>query len=285
MTDPCAKQKQKVADLQDKVADLKDQIQNATGQALHNAAQALGIATTQLAAAQLALQKCEGITPPAPVQPKPITIGVGGIECINATSGLGSDEPYVLVLAVDLSSTLSLSVGGKTVSVPLPSLHVTRVGPWEDVDDGETHSVFELAPADRQPFWDLTGTLKLTDPAKTIFLVTLMENDDADPESIRTTVTGIMAGNLFSNPTLNRDTLASMLRGALDGAINTARGAGATFPFNFDDQIGSTQELRISAADIATASKNGSTELFLSEFNGDGASYSIIFTMSTSPLN
>src|SRR4051794_13707288 len=97
----CAKEKQKVAEWQALVAEYKADVQGATGQALHNAAQALAHATNQLAAAQLALAKCEGTLPP-PVPPKPITIGVNRIECTNATSGFGSDEPYVLVLAVDL---------------------------------------------------------------------------------------------------------------------------------------------------------------------------------------
>jgi len=95
-------------------------------------------------------------------------------------------------------------------------------------------------------------------------------------KSVRTTVQGIVTGNIFSNLALDRDSLARALTGVMDAAIGAARGAGSTFAFNFDDQIGGTQELHITAIDIDRASRNGSTSRNLT-FSGDDAFYQVFF--------
>jgi hypothetical protein len=271
-----------VAKSKERIADLKDQIHGATGSVLHGLAGQLTQALNQLAREEEALAACEGKLPP-PVSPKPITVGVAQIVCRSETSEVGADEPYLLVLAVDMTSTITINSGGKDGSVTFPNLRVTRVGPWDDVDEGETHSVAELDSDSRRSFWNLTGDLQLTDPLKTIFLVALMENDNAEPESVRTVVQGILTGNLFSNMSLTRDALAHALSGAMDAAIATGRGAGATFPFNFDDQIGGTQLLNITDVDIDRATRNGSTGRLLT-FSGDDAFYEVSFIISTSLL-
>src|SRR4051812_21464396 len=101
-----------------------------------------------------------------------IQVYLSSLLCIDETSELSaSDEPYVLVITVDLAS--SVSIAG--FPVPLPAFDVVRYGPFEDVDDGETH----FAPGIAQSFWSITGRpTALADPDQVIFVVALMENDD-----------------------------------------------------------------------------------------------------------
>jgi len=65
------------------------------------------------------------------------------LSCNEETDEVGADEPYVLVIAVNLASTVS--VGG--FPVPLPAFEVTLHGPFNDFDAGETRS----APGRRSP--------------------------------------------------------------------------------------------------------------------------------------
>jgi hypothetical protein len=64
----------------------------------------------------------------------PVTIALKKIKCRIETDEVGSDEPYVLVTAVDLSNPL------------LPNAEVTLYGPWGDVDEGETRTTQPLQP-------------------------------------------------------------------------------------------------------------------------------------------
>lgn len=99
------------------------------------------------------------------------------IHCHEETDEVGADEPYVLVTSVNLAS--SVSVQG--FPVPLPAFDVVRYG-FDDVDDEETH----FTPGMSQSFWGLNGApAALADPQKAIFVVSLMENDDGDPEATR----------------------------------------------------------------------------------------------------
>ena len=54
----------------------------------------------------------------------PVTIAVKNIKRRIETDEVGADEPYVLVTAIDLKTFL------------LPTVEVTRYGPWGDVDKG-----------------------------------------------------------------------------------------------------------------------------------------------------
>jgi hypothetical protein len=77
-------------------------------------------------------------------------IYLSNIHCDEETSELSaSDEPYVLVTAVNLDSTVTVA----GFPVPLPAFEVVKYGPFEDVDAGETH----FAPGITQSFWGITG--------------------------------------------------------------------------------------------------------------------------------
>src|SRR5882724_9020980 len=77
-----------------------------------------------------------------------IQIYLSNIHCHEETSELSSaDEPYVLVAAVNRA----VVVNGSPVT--FPAFDVIRYGPFEDVDDGETH----LAPGISQSFWGIDG--------------------------------------------------------------------------------------------------------------------------------
>ncbi len=185
-------------------------------------------------------------------------------------------------MAVDLGSTIPVQFMGVTVQIPIPAQHVTKVGTWTGVNDDTTRLPSELAPEGRKAFWNLLGNLQLIpDPDKVIFLVGLIENDDANPESVRVAVEAFMMGNLVSNLTLTRDQLVATLIESMNGAIYGARAAGVTFPFNTDDPIGTVQELRIYPVDLEYAYRNGSISTNSLRFYGDDALYEITFQIST----
>src|SRR5215831_4138047 len=94
-----------------------------------------------------------------------------------------SDEPYVIVVAVDLK-------------LPIPQVGSVLYGPWKDIDDGD-FAVTVPVPAGfdtdnfpfavwRKPFWGLTGnSAPLTNPNDVIFLTAVMENDDGKANTAR----------------------------------------------------------------------------------------------------
>jgi hypothetical protein len=92
------------------------------------------------------------------------------VEEINEASA--SEEPYVLVTSVRLNRT-PLGIDKHTV-------RVFRYGVWENFDEGEAHEVND------PPFWGLNSIPEvLSNPSDAIFIVSMMENDNADPGSYR----------------------------------------------------------------------------------------------------
>src|SRR5438445_3267163 len=73
--------------------------------------------------------------------PKPLEASVKSIHCIQRNDVIGSDEPYVLVAAVSLTSFPR-------------SLEVTLYGPWSDVDPGEVHKTLKIPTGAPQPILD-----------------------------------------------------------------------------------------------------------------------------------
>src|SRR3954467_13621251 len=119
-----------------------------------------------------------------------VNLYLSTIYCSKESDELSdSDEPYVLVVAVDFSTTVSIG----PLSVPLPSLDVILYGPFVDMDAGETHA----APGIAQSFWPVAGaTPAPTSASSAVFIVAMMENDDGDPEVLRTIVKSTAAGSL-----------------------------------------------------------------------------------------
>jgi hypothetical protein len=277
----CEFQKTKLQTALDDLDNAQASLKGATGQELHNAAAAVNKATKDVTNAKTALSKCLGIFTPS-AAPVPVRIEVDKLICYSETSGLGSDEIYILVMAVDLNATVPVLFNGAKFQIPIPAQRVTKIGTWTDVNDGTTRLSSELAAEDRRAFWNLNGSLQLIpDPNKVIILVGLMENDDADPNGVRSTDNGLMTGNLVSNLTLTRAQLVTSLINSMNGAMSAARLAGASFPFNGDDPIGSVQELTIDMGTLQDAYQDGSTSTTSLRFAGDDALYEVTFTIST----
>ncbi|WP_429645487.1 hypothetical protein, partial [Skermanella aerolata] len=184
------------------------------------------------------------------------------IHCHEETDEVGADEPYVLVTAVNLAS--SIPVQG--FPVPLPAFDVVRYG-FDDVDDEETHP----APGSSQSFWGINGQPSpLSDPDNAIFIVSLMENDDGDPEALRGVIKGIVGGSILGSLTADRGTKVAALLRDINSAMGTPTGAP-----NFDDKIG-IAELRFSADELVRA-EAGQTIQKSINIEGDGGRYELLF--------
>jgi len=202
----------------------------------------------------------------------PITIAVKEIKCIEETDEIGSDEPYVLVVAVDLQPLV-------------PNAEAALYGIWDDVDTGETHGtmplpvgadpdIFDSLPfVIRKPFWGLNRQPALiNNPAQVIFLVALMENDNGKPKAARGLVKGAAVASLASSTNANRAERIKRLIADINSALSIPTG----FP-NFDDQVGSTQELQLTSQDLSLASTGVHTKSL--RFTGDGGKYDVVFEL------
>jgi hypothetical protein len=182
-------------------------------------------------------------------------------RCHEETDEVGADEPYVIVTAVDLTSTVSVS----GIPVPIPTSRVFRYGAFGDVDGAETHQV------PFQSFWGLNGEERSLRPDDAIFIVGLMENDDGNPENLRGIVAATVAGTLSTTLSADRGTKVNRLLQDINSALSTVTGAP-----NFDDRVGAPQELRFEPGDIAVA-ETGNTARKSLQFRGDGGHYTLTF--------
>lgn len=204
----------------------------------------------------------------------PVKIAVTKVKCIIDTDEWNSDEPYVLVTGINLKALI-------------PNVEVTRYGPWEDVDDGETRITIPIPPAFpggdpdplgtiglfRKPCWGLDGKpAAISNPDDVILLVSLMENDDGDPNAARELVKGATVTSLAASMNINRATRVTKLINDINGALQIPTGAP-----NFDDNVGSTQELRLSKELLDV---NGCKKSKCLTFNGDGGRYQVCFEIS-----
>lgn len=138
------------------------------------------------------------------------TVRYKGIHCFGETAGLGSDEPYVVVMAYAASKR------EKAV--------VTRFGPYSDVDDGTTR-------VDIQDVW--------TDQPPTDLVVCSMvvEHDDGDPDDVVNEVRDALARAADALDAADsagkwlNDFLGSEFFGDILGAVGGVLGLG-------DDPIG-----------------------------------------------
>jgi hypothetical protein len=191
-----------------------------------------------------------------------IQLYLRSIHSHEETDEVGADEPYVLVTTVNLKSSVAVS----GFQVPLPAFEVVRYG-FDDVDDEETHS----APGASQSFWGINGRAdSLNDPESVIFIVSLMENDDGDPEALRGIVKGVVGGSILGSLTSSReDKVAALIRD-----INSAMGTPTGAP-NFDDKVG-LLELRFSADELRRAEAGEAVQQSIN-INGDGGRFGLVF--------
>lgn|SRR5271165_2344146 len=193
------------------------------------------------------------------------------IHCDEGTSELTPDEPYVLTAVVDLSNIVPV----QGFPVPLPAFEVFLNGPFENFKKGKTgfaHFTPDLLPS----IWNVFGKPSpLTDPNKAIFIVSLMENDDGHPESLRTIVKGAVASAIFGSLGSDRATQVGKLIHDISSALETPTGGP-----NFDDKIGEPQELQFSVDELTKAS-SGETVSKTITFAGDGGRYTLTFTART----
>lgn len=201
----------------------------------------------------------------------PVTIALTKIRCLIETDEVGADEPYVLVTAIDLKT------------FPLPTVEVTRYGPWKDIDKGDTATTMPLqpgVPADslpfivwRRPAWGPGGAPKaIAHPDDAILLLSMMEHDDGDASAARTIVKGAVVTSLAASASLGRAQRVEKLIADINGALEIPTGAP-----NFDDRVGSTQEFRLSSTLLNVAGGAKSKTL---TFRGDGGKYEATMQVS-----
>jgi len=177
----------------------------------------------------------------------------------------------VLVTAVDLSNPV------------LPNAEVTLYGPWSDVDAGETHGTQPLQPGVnpndfpflvwRRNAWGPSGQAKaIANPANAILLVSMMEHDDGKPGTARELVKAAVVGALAASAGMTRAQRIDKLKADINGALGIPTG----FP-NFDDRVGSTKELPLSAnlLNVAAGPKTKTITIV-----GDGGKYDLTFVVT-----
>jgi hypothetical protein len=203
---------------------------------------------------------------------KPITIALRKVQCQSTTSGPGSDEPYVVVFAADMSTTP-------------PGAQATLYGPWDDVDSGETATtipILPLLPPDfvntvtvfRRNCWGIgRQPAVISNPADAIILVALMENDDGNPGAAESVVQTFLFASIISSlgAHLSRSALVARLKEDMASALKLT---GTGFPSS-DDPIGGIEELVLTAADLAAAAAGSTTKKL--QFSGDGGKYTLVF--------
>jgi hypothetical protein len=227
------------------------------------------------------------ITPELAALFKPLRLYVSSLQCKVDTDEFDSDEPYVIVFVANLINQVINFPGGQIV---IPATRTTLIGPWNDFDPDELGKTFpswdlppgfppEAAPAFfgviGWPCWGTDGNpFPIPGPSTVIFLAALVENDDGEPNSVRTAVQALLSTNLqnyVNDASLNRAELVQKLINDMNGVIDFA---GIGFPES-DDRIGSAQEIGFTTAEMVAARANKASKKL--EFKGDGGKYVVTF--------
>jgi len=184
------------------------------------------------------------------------------MRCLEETNeSSASDEPYALFFVADLQD-----------HVPKAMVHRTRV--FEDTDKGELKKQWvRIWGVDQKP-------AVISNPDKVIILAALMENDESDVDSVATAARGALSTNLLSlaSSGIERAKMVSDLITVFKSSLDLGKATG--FP-NSDDVLGSPQELRITAADLAAARLE--TQRRNLTFSGDGGRYRLGFDIAAGP--
>ncbi len=226
------------------------------------------------------------------------------IKCLDENdSGPGNnDEPYVIVTSVCFKNALSgvpLPPGINLPSLNFPIVVVNKFGPWGGVDEGETRSTTAfrtgvtfteiekmflsmMGVIIREPIWGVNRTpTPIGDLNSLFFLVAMMEKDDNNPSTVRTTVQGAVsaAASGYANANLSRNDLSQRLRDDMRSGI--ILGITSASP-NSDDLIGVVQELQISSQDLRNADQRG-TILKTLDFRNPSTRYEVVFRIQSLP--
>jgi hypothetical protein len=214
----------------------------------------------------------------------PLTLTVSKLICKEDTNEPDSDEPYIIVFAANLTNQIIKIPGGGRIVIP--ASRTTLIGPWNDLDAGESVSTVTPPPGlplDNPyflvvgwPCWATDGSpAPIAGPDNVIFLAGLVEHDGGDPGSVRALVQGGLSGTLqeyINDIDLNRAQIVQNLVNDMNGFIKLG-GKSA----NADDQIGSSKELRFTAAEMDEA--RSSKKIKELEFKGDGGRYTVRFVL------
>ncbi len=166
-----------------------------------------------------------------------LTIRLHSVKCIEEINeASASEEPYALVTSVSLQGRILPNLP------PFPNFRVLRYGVWEDFDAGEVK--VNSGP----PFWGFESTPRdITNVDDVIFVVTLMENDNADPDSYRQLVLGAAGASLVSTlGTPSRAIRATRLLDDIRRQIDSV----PSLPFALDDDHIGTVEFRLDTSDL-----------------------------------
>lgn len=287
-TDKCAPIRRDVRELEADLRSLQDDLTTASTQQKAGIAAAIIARRRQLAVRRAALAACVGVPPPPPrVDPAslPLSITLRSVRCIRQEDSElplvdnEDDEPYVLVMAINTEGRF---VGVPPVGITLPASLVTRIGPLDSVDRGETRT----APANT--LWDLEKKPAPIAHIDRIFLlVSVLEHDSAKVTDVENrVVTAAQAGlpGLLLNaegrsdlePDARLEFFIETARQSFDGAISLAR----LHPLDPDDQIGPAQVLRFTDAEQQSLLRRDRTAVQRRiRFSGDGAVYELMFEL------
>ena len=194
------------------------------------------------------------------------------LRCLTETDEVGADEPYVLVFAAQIKK-----IGGV---VNIPAAATVRYGPWGDVDKGElvstTLKLGGKTILEAKNFWGLDGKAhELSDMNDVIFIVGLMENDDAGAGGIREGLHAQLFASIssYANAGMSRADMVSKLKHDMKDVL---KGVTVTGIPNNDDLVG-VAELRFSNAALQNAAH--ATQIETMEIAGDGGKYRLRFEM------
>jgi len=195
----------------------------------------------------------------------------------ESNEGSSSDEPYVIVFVADVRKN--------ALGITVPNAKTT-MHRWGNADEGDLlHTVMEDEPlaafvAPDQYCWGPdNGPAQIDNADQLVILAGIMENDDGSPTAARGMVNGLMAGSIanIAGANLTRDKLVKRLKDDMNSAMTQARITGAP---DFDDRVGTVQELRLSAPDLTKVAKKQIVAKNLT-FNGgdDDGAYRVRFEL------
>ena len=202
-----------------------------------------------------------------------VKIALTKMRCLQETNEVGADEPYVLVFAAQIKSVANV--------VNVPAASTTIYGPWSNVDKGDlVQSALVIGgktilPA--QNCWGLNGKpQELANADEAIFIVALMENDDADTGGIRAGTHAQMFASItsYANAGMSRADMVGKLKHDMKDVL---RGITVTGIPNSDDLVG-VAELSFSNTDLQEAATQTVVKNIV--LKGDGGEYRLRFEMS-----